>query len=42
MSKIFGGITDGGEGGGRVRGIFYPQSAESQKDGEVTEGSGVQ
>ncbi len=42
VSKIFGGITDGGEGGGRVRGIFYPQSAESNKDGEVTEGSEVQ
>ncbi|MGH1456091.1 MAG: LptA/OstA family protein [Alphaproteobacteria bacterium] len=31
VSKIFGGITQSGEAGGRVRGIFYPQSAEKKE-----------
>ncbi len=32
VSKIFGGITEGGDGSGRVRGIFYPQSADDSDE----------
>jgi lipopolysaccharide export system protein LptA len=38
VSKIFGGITQGGEGSGRVRGVFYPNSGED-KDADTDSSS---
>lgn len=32
VSKIFGGITNGGDGSGRVRGVFYPQSKDDDEE----------